>query len=187
LSLHGAIYLVAAAVPSGLLRTSAMAFLGRPLELESWAQGPLLAVLAVDAGCCFVSVATHGRTWGRGSRVPKLLMLSVLALGLGGIAVTVGAQLLPRSGGSGVSGVDAAHLAALRTGVLAASSVLLAFVSRWQRFYGASWLVFPVLIAGAAKMLLEDLPADRPWTLFLSLGVYGGALILVPRLLRRAG
>ena len=38
-----------------------------------------------------------------------------------------------------------------------------------------------------AKMLLEDLPADRPWTLFLSLGVYGGALILVPRLLRRAG
>ncbi len=187
LSLHGAVYLVAAAIPSGLLQTSARAFLGRPLEPESWAQGPLLAVLAVDAACCFFSVATHGRTWGRGSRVPKLLMIAVLALGLGGIVVTAGVQLLPRPEGSGAFGVDPAHVAALRTGVLAASSVLLAFAGRWKRFYGASWLVFPVLIAGAAKMLLEDLPAGRPSTLFLSLGLYGGALILVPRLLRRAG
>jgi hypothetical protein len=45
-----------------------------------------------------------------------------------------------------------------------------------------------VLVAAGIKLLVEDLPDGRPSTLFLSLAVYGGVLILAPRLrARRAG
>ena len=40
----------------------------------------------------------------------------------------------------------------------------------------------PVLIAGGLKVLAEDLPHSRAATLFIALALYGGALILAPRL-----
>jgi hypothetical protein len=42
-----------------------------------------------------------------------------------------------------------------------------------------------VLAIAGVKMVLEDLPRSRPATLFLAFALYGGALIVVPRLRRR--
>ena len=75
-------------------------------------------------------------------------------------------------------------VAVLKTGVLAIAGVLLALGSRWTRLSEAAWLVYPVLIVGGGKLLLEDFPNGRPATLVLSLTLYGGALILAPRLRR---
>jgi hypothetical protein len=113
--------------------------------------------------------------------LPKLLVLIVATLGVGGLVVAAGALLLPR-GGEG--GVDPGLLAALRTGVLSGSAVLLARAARWPRLWEARWLVPPLLVAIGVKLVAEDLRVGRAWTLFLSLALYGGALILAPRLRR---
>jgi hypothetical protein len=100
-------------------------------------------------------------------------------MSLNGIAVALLDPLV-----AGESG-DPAATAALRTVVLAASAFLLAWLSRFDRSRPAAWLVYPFLVAGGLKLLLEDLRMGRPVTLFVSLAVYGGVLILAPRLLRK--
>jgi hypothetical protein len=87
--------------------------------------------------------------------------------------------VLPGEGG------DPAVTATLRTVVLAGSAFLLAGISRFERSRPAAWLVYPFLVLGGMKLLLDDLRTGRPVTLFVSLAVYGGALILAPRLLRK--
>ena len=80
---------------------------------------------------------------------------------------------------------DLAVLAALRTAVLAASSVSLALSSRFKRWPEARWLVYPVLMLVGVKLFLEDFPHGQPVTLFVALALVGSALILVARLLNR--
>jgi len=66
--------------------------------------------------------------------------------------------------------------------VLVAGTLLLAWAGRRENWREAGWLAYPVLVATGFKVLLEDLPGGRPATLFVSFGLYGLALILVPRL-----
>jgi hypothetical protein len=83
------------------------------------------------------------------------------------------------------AGADPGLLATVRTAVLAAAAVLLGWAGRWDRLREAAWLVYPVLLAAGVKLILEDFPHGRPATLFVALGLCGGALILAPRLARR--
>ncbi len=184
LSLHGAVYILAAAAGSGLFASAAKALAGPVVPGIAWFASPVIAVLAVAAVYCWFPVATHGRTWSDGiSRIPKFLVLATFALGLGGIAVTVGAVVLPH-GEDGV--ISRAALAPLRTLILGVAAILLAWVCRFPRLKEAAWLVYPVLIAGGLKLLMEDLRGGRPMTLVVSFALYGGALILAPRLVRRS-
>jgi hypothetical protein len=61
---------------------------------------------------------------------------------------------------------------------------MLSVISRLERFREASWLVYPLLVAGGIKLLVEDFPQGRAATLFLGLALYGGALIVAPRAAR---
>ena len=83
-------------------------------------------------------------------------------------------------------GAEATHAycATLRTFVLSASALLLAWAGgRWDRQeFGR--LVYPVMALGAYRMIGVDLHQDRTAALFLSLLLYGGALILLPKLIR---
>jgi hypothetical protein len=181
LSLHGAVYLLAAAFTSRLLVLAVNAFTGPDVPPLEPSLLIVFVVLTIAAGCTWFPVATHGRTWGRFSQVPKLLLIGLVAGGLGGFAVVVLARLLlPAT----QAGPDPAALAALRTGVLSIAAVLLASAGKWHRTAEAAWLAYPVLIAGAIKLLMEDVPAGRPATLVVSLALFGGALILAPRLAR---
>jgi hypothetical protein len=183
LSLHGAVYALVAAVTSGLLANGIDALVGTTVPSLGAIDFSVLVALVLGAGCTWFPVATHGRTWGRFSRVPKVAVLAVMAVGLGGLVIVLLAPLLPVAA---EGQRDAAALAVLRTGVLAISVLLLAWIGHTDRLRETSWLVYPILIAGAAKLLVEDLPSGRASTLFLSLALYGGALILAPRLVRRA-
>ena len=58
-------------------------------------------------------------------------------------------------------------------------------VGGFPRFVEARWLVYPVLLVGAVKLLLEDVPAGRAATLVLSFALYGAALIVAPKLAKR--
>jgi hypothetical protein len=144
----------------------------------------VLFVIVVAGACSAFDVATHGKTWGRFSRAPKLMMILVLMLGLGGILVTLDATLIPVSADGQI---PAGALATLRTAVLALAALALAMLGRWSRLPEAAWLVYPVLAAGGLKLLLEDIRAGQALTLFISFALYGGALILSPRLSKRKG
>jgi len=183
LTLHGAVYVVGAAITSGLLASSAKAMIGPDPPATSALGLVPLAALAVAAACVWCPVALHGRTWGSFSRVPKLIVLLLFAVGLDGVLVILLAALMPAA----ETWPDRpAYVAAARTGALALTALGLAWAGRFPRFVEARWLVYPWLVAGGVKLLLEDVSAGRAAALVLSFALYGGALIAGPRLLRRA-
>ena len=170
-SLHAALYVVAAAAASGLLRHTAAAWTGAEWP-ELTAVG--LTTLAAAAACLLFLVRGDHAFWHRWERLPRLVFM-VLVVAAGGGLVVRGAVLL-------VPAADPGTLATLRTAVLSAAALGLAAAGRRERLREAALLVYPVLILGAVKLLVEDFPAGRPETLFVALALYGAALILAPRL-----
>jgi hypothetical protein len=182
LFLHGAAYLFAAIVRSGLIAAAAHGFAGSSVHLGEWSSVPLLFALIVTA-----LYPWFPRPQGRSidmslGRRSVDLFLFVTVIALGGFLVTLLAQLIPH-------GEDTETyrrvLASIRTGTLASSATLLAWFSQRTRLSNLAWLVYTILALGAIKLVAEDLSAGSAATLFLSLGLYGGTLILAPRLLHR--
>jgi hypothetical protein len=179
LNLHASLYAVAAAVSSGMSeRIYGDLFAGTIEPVSAWSNAPLVSVLLVVLVCCALPVARHGRTWGSLSSAPRVLLLLIAMIALDALIVSVASEVL-----SGPEArIDLATTAALRTVVLSASAIVLAWLVRRLRLREARWLVYLWLVMGALKLVLEDLPAGRSVTLFVSLLVYGLALILAPRL-----
>jgi hypothetical protein len=72
-----------------------------------------------------------------------------------------------------------------RTALISAIALTLGWAGRrWDR-KELIWVLYPWMTFGAAKLFVEDFQKGRAATLFLSLLVYGGTLIVLPRLLRR--
>jgi hypothetical protein len=94
--------------------------------------------------------------------------------------------MVPMAAGTPGQSADAALVAAIRTVVVGAAVLLLAWAGGRGVFAEGRWLMYVVLVLGGIKLLTEDFPAGRPATLVLSLAVYGAALIVAPRWVRRA-
>ena len=178
---HAAVYLVAAAIASGLLGRMSEAFLGS--ADRAWPGLPPVAwlVLAATAVCAAVPVMSHGRSPARHLRIPKVLVVLMLLSGAGAAIVTYAVPLLSGRDGLG----DPAVAAAVRSIVCGAAVFALAFLGGRGTFPEGRWLTYVVLLAGGLKLLVEDFPHGRPATLVLSLAVYGAALIIAPRWVRR--
>jgi hypothetical protein len=183
LKFHGAVYVTAAATVAGLM---ACAFDGL-LAAPAGAWRPLtpagIAVALVAATCYGVLVATPART---GSQWFESLPQAIV----GAVVVWSGAGMATGwLSGSLVAAVgpaaDAAFVAAGRTAVLAVLAVALAWAGRRWSLQELTWLVYPVLVGGGLKLLWEDFRHGQPITLFLALALYGGALLVTPRLMRR--
>lgn len=184
LSLHGAIYALAAAIASGLTSLGAHAFAAPPaLAWPPFTAGAALALVAA-AVCCALPVPRLASFWKPYASFTRLVQLAVLTWGAGGALLYL---LVPLIAGRPGAGVDEGLLAAVRTAVLAGSALLLGWVARWERLHESAWLVYPLLLAAGVKLLVEDFPHGRPLTLFVAFALCGGALILAPRLARRAG
>jgi hypothetical protein len=181
LSLHGSLYALAAAGFSGLLRIGFGALFFGESGLSRWMSLPPWVALGAILGCLGFPIPLHGRTWGRLSRMPRVLLWVLAAVGVGGAMVAVLAGFLPGM----PERANPAALAVLRTAVLSATAVLMAWLGRGERWREIGWLVIPWLILAGAKLLLQDVRTGRPATLFLSFAVYGLALLIAPRLLRR--
>ncbi len=176
LSLHAALYALAAVIASRLLFQATAAFAADADAV--WPSPTLdgLLALAAIAGCLVFPARGDIGFWGRWAGVPRLLLLALGAWGTGGVLVWL---LTPLTAGAPA---DPAILATLRTGVLAVAVLALARAGRWSRLREAAQLVHPLLLIGAVKLLVEDFSAGRSQTLVLSLALYGAALILGPRL-----
>ena len=180
-AMHSAVYALVAVVGSGLFATATRSFVELP-ALGAWASAPALAALLTVAVCSWIQAAVDPRTWGRLARAPKLMVLALLVWGIAGLLVALVFSLTPWARGE----VDPGALATLRTGVLAATALVLGGGARFRRLSEARWLVYPLLALGGLHLVVDDFPHGRPITLVLSLALLGSALILAPRLSRRS-
>ncbi len=181
LKVHGAIFLLLALTASSALEQAAGLLLGS----RTWPGGAPWAIWsgALTASLCYAIGTRHAAavtpSWS--SRTLRILVAGTavwLAAGIFAGLLTAGYHLL--------FGAEATHAycATLRTLVLSATALLLAWAAgRWDRQeFGR--LVYPVMALGAYRMIGVDLQQDRTAALFLSLLLYGAALILLPRLIR---
>ena len=68
---------------------------------------------------------------------------------------------------------------------MAMTAMGLGYLARWSKLREAKRLVPAVLIFGALALGLGDLRSGRAATQFVSMALYGVALIVAPRLARR--
>jgi hypothetical protein len=176
LRVHSAFYLAAGALETGLFVACARSLAGRstgPLP-------PLVWVAAVAAAAGWAVLATDPRAPRSGTaRVPQLLLATLAAFALGK-ALQAG---LWSALGERVAG-DPGVAAVLRTAVLAALALALAWGARRGAWPELGWLVYPLVALGGVKLLLQDLREGRPATLVVSLALYGAVLVLAPRLMK---
>jgi len=179
---HGAAYLTAAVVATGLL-PHVLYGLGLPIVPGGRASIAMLGVLAL----CGVAM------WGLGPeaaptapspgrRVPRLI---VLVLVLGGLLGAIVSWALPPP--ASPYAVAPGLVATVRTALLVAGILALALADRAWAFVEGAWLVYPLLVLTGLKFVLEDFRAGQPATLFVGFALYGLALIVGPRLCRRPG
>ncbi len=183
LRLHGALYLAASALCSGLLELGLHGLIGQPAQ-----QWPVLASAAVAVGLgSAAGYVLLARSRDRGlthwsEQVPRLILGTVLCWSLAGV-VSLG--LADRLFRFSDELTYAAFLASTRTGVLSCLAVALAWSGRRWSLPELVWLVYPMLAGTGARLLWEDLRYGEPVNLFLALAFYGGALIVTSRLLRQ--
>ena len=182
LSLHAAVLAFAMAWVSGMLAwAAAVWFTAGPWPTLS---ATPVATVIVAAVCLAirptVSKPAPASVPPRLVGIARFVLAAVLVFGIGGIAVWL---LGPLVAGDPL---DAGVLASTTTVVLAASAVVVAAFSRITPGVEFRWLVYPVLVAGGLKLVADDFRHSSPATLFAALAVYGVALILAPRILRRS-
>lgn len=181
LKLHGGIYLMFALVASSALEQAAGLLVGS----RAWPGGAPWAIWsgALAASLCYAMGTRQGAavtpSWS--SRTLRILISGTAVFLTAGIAAG-----LMTSGYHAVFGAEATHAycATLRTLVLSAVALLLAWSGqRWER-PEFSRLVYPVMALGAYRMIGVDLHQDRTAALFLSLLLFGGTLMVLPKLVR---
>ena len=77
-----------------------------------------------------------------------------------------------------------AYCATLRTSVVTVAALGLAWAGTRWNITEFLRLTYPAMVLGAYRLVVEDLRQERTTALFLSLLVYGTALMALPRLKR---
>jgi hypothetical protein len=176
LQVHGALYACVAAFETGLAWESWSALVGP--RSSAWTlptPAGWIAVLAVWGA--YVLLATDWRGEGRvAALLPRAISAAAAVFILGGLVVAGFAT----SAGS----LSPAAIATLRTATLALLVLGLGLVARRWALRELAWFVYPLLVVGGVKLATQDLWHGRGFTLFLSLVLYGTALIAAPRLVR---
>ncbi len=179
---HSVVYLLLASVQTGLFISTIDAFTAG--ADTTWHQPGLMGVAALvaTAGAAFILARLRGeRETNRWRKAPRLLTLLLVVPGLTQLAVMALVSLT----GESPPTADPQIVAAIRTGVLSVLAIGLALLARRPVLQELRWLVYPVLVLGLAKIVVEDLRLGNPLGLFFAFGMIGGALILAPRFMRR--
>ena len=174
---HGVVYLAGACIVSGVLLDSTDAFVGSAASAWRPFTPIALVVTAAAIGSWILAAPADRGLLAYG--VPRALFAALAIWSAGGWLVAVVAPALCGTPGAGA---NAGAIATVRTTILAAAALGLAWIGHRPRIREAVWLLYALLIAGAAKLLVEDLPYSKPATLFVALAFYGGALIAASRL-----
>ncbi len=174
LGIHVSIYLLAAAIFSGLLNLAGNALAGSVpsgLDASTW------VVTASAVLCCAIGWRVSFDQW-----KPRLLWVvpCVLVAGVAAaLAVMVGVRL-----GSGSGMLNASRLSVVRTLVTCSVALFLGFGGSRLKHSELLWAAYLAIAFGTLKLLFEDLRFGNATSLVASLLFYGLVLILIPRLTR---
>jgi hypothetical protein len=176
---HGGIYLLLGLAGSGALSKAAGFILGSA-HWTGDSPGALWAGLLAAALAYLLLVRGRGVREPAGAQAFRLAVAGTLAWLLAGTLA-----------GAATSGYHAAfgaeghpYCATMRTAVLSGIALALAWAgSRWK-VAELSRLAIPAMIVGGYRLVVVDLAQDYKPALFWSLAVYGGVLVLLPRLAR---
>lgn len=183
MTLHAALLAAVGAATSGLLGVAADALTAS--AAGPWrAAGPAVIVAALATLACHAAVIANRDAPGQRRWEPLApTLLGALAAVVAATAVVL--VLAPLVAHAPGAAADAGVLATLRTALIAGLAVAAAALAAGSpRLAELRWFVGPLLAAGGLKLLVEDLRHGRPATQFLTLALYGAALILAPRLAR---
>ncbi|MGA2722046.1 MAG: hypothetical protein ABSG79_06480 [Bryobacteraceae bacterium] len=178
LQVHGGVYLLLALAWSGALEQAGHFLLGE----ATWSgENPAaIGAGALAAAVCYLLAVRQAQAE-RGTRSLQTFRVVVAAALIWLVAGIAAGALTTAYHALFGAGASHAYCATMHTGVLAAAALLLAWAgSRWNRLE-LSRLIYPVMIAGAYRLVVEDLHQDRKAALFLSLLLYGAALMALPR------
>jgi len=181
LKVHAVIFLWLSLASSSALEQAAGLLLGS----RAWPGGAPWAIWtgAGTALLCYAIGTRHGAavTPSFASRALRILVAGAATCLTAGLAAGLLTWSYHAFFGAGATH---AYCATLRTLVLSLTALLLAWgAARWERpEFGR--LVYPVMALGAYRMVGVDLRQDRTLALFLSLLLFGTALMLLPRLMR---
>ncbi len=181
LEIHGGVYLLLALLFSGALHQSARLLLGTDRWPDSIPFG--LWTGAAVAGASYWLARRFSRSMQEGwtLRVFRVAMAAACVWLVAGVAAgsLTGAYHRLFAVAAGDS-----YCATLRTLAVVGITLLLAAIGTQAKFRDFAQLVYPLMLLGAYRLLSDDLRQDRKTALFLSLLIYGAALIALPRLRR---
>ena len=159
---HGAVYLIAGALAAGLF---------------TWAPATGAAVLvAIFAGLVYILIV-----WKRGRATPPWPERAMSAIPA---ALLCWSLVCAATGSVTASLLTASVNCTLRTAVICLLALGLAWLGCRGERKELIWLLYPWMIFGAMKLVLDDVSHGESATLFVSLFVYGATLISLPRLVR---
>jgi len=179
LGVHGALYILAAAISSGLAWGTVLILWGSSPAPELWTRPAPWIVFLVSLTVMLLQPGRRDIEFERAfrrARLPATILATIASAALV-VSVAFGFR-------SEIAGGEVTASLILRTAVISLAAVLLALLSRKERFAQSKWLVIPFLLVAGTKLLAQDLPSGQPSVLFGSLAVFGAALIVAPRLLR---
>lgn len=174
-AMHGVVYLSAAAFISGLLNHGAVMMTGT--GRATLTVGATICAVAAALGYIAILRARRDSAPNAIELVPATILAALLCWSWSGIVVAFLSRF----------GLDAPFAGTLRTALVATVAIALAWCGRRWNLSELIWILAPWMLFGAGKLIAEEFRQGRSAALFLSLLIYGGTLIALPRLLRRAG
>jgi hypothetical protein len=179
LEVHGGIYLVLALAFSGALRQSA----GFLLDASLWSESSHAALwIGVGVtGACYLLAARSAPSLSLGwnFRAMRIALAGILVWEV--LGLTAGGLTGIYRGLFGVETTDPFCIT-LRTAAVTCAAVLLALAGARPNFRDLAQMVYPLMLLGAYRLIALDMHHDRKAALFLSLLLYGAALMAIPRL-----
>jgi hypothetical protein len=177
LGLHGAVYLAMGSAAAGATIMPFQVLFDGGGAVE-WRMPIVVLAVALAAWIPVLGMPAHGGGHWR-NQISSLGIVGHIAWILVGLKA-YGALALWRMamGGNGGPGDT------LGTMILTALSLLLAWAgTRWDR-HELVWLLYGVMSVGAYKLVVRDFANEHSLALVVSLLCYGGALIVLPGMLR---
>lgn len=176
---HAAVYAAVAAAASGWLGMIGAAFVAAPAGAWPAITPPMWFAIGAAGIAVVIPRPSSPEIAGAVAASPHAFIALLLVLEVSAMIIAASAPAL--AGTPPAAGV----LATLRTSVLAGVAVLLAVARRRSQTAALGWLAYPVLAAIGIKLVVEDLRHSEPATLFVALALFGVALVVTARLVRR--
>jgi len=180
---HSAAYLLAAGIVAGTV-SYCVRLLAAPPTGPWVPPGTEMPVVVLTAALASWWISSRRAT--SHDEILNALRLLVILVFVSAAAACVIGYLAPAVGARPDRSVDIGVVATVSTGILAVSTLVIAWLGRMERFRELSWLVYPLLVGIGVKMAGQDFKHSRPATLFIAMALFGTALIVAPRLRRAA-